>query len=308
MQHTIKLILLLLSTSLCACLIVCFGLKSGSEHFFSYYCQFLINLSKGDLGQSIVSGQPVIEEIFHRWPATIELGLVAMVIALSLGMCLGLIAALFQGHIIDRLIIAGALVLYSIPVYWLGLMLIIALSVWLELTPISGRIGFEYDIVPITGFLTLDSLWPRYFGKYQWHAYLSTVSHLILPAIVVASTPIAIFARVIRSSFLDIFSKKYILNAHAKGLSLPRIIFIHAFKNTLSEIGAVIGLQFFANVFIGSMIVEYIFGWPGIGNYMLNSVYARDYPVVQACLFLFGSLVLILNLCMDSRFYHDKKI
>ncbi|QZO15130.1 ABC transporter permease [Pseudoalteromonas piscicida] len=269
---------------------------------FSQFLIFMGNAVTGDFGSSVVSRQPVLNELLARWPATIELGVSAMVIALLLGIPAGVIAALNRNKVVDFVVMAASLVGYSMPIFWWGLILILFFSIGLDLTPVSGRVNILYDIEPVTGFMLIDSLLPNVYQEYGFTAFLSALSHLILPAFAMATIPIAVFARMTRSSMLEVLGEDYIRTAKAKGLSHYRIIWIHALRNALIPIVTVGGILFITSVITGAILTETIFGWPGIGSYLVNSVYARDYPVIQGAILLIGVFVILTNSVIEQLY------
>ncbi|TQV84973.1 ABC transporter permease [Aliikangiella coralliicola] len=263
------------------------------------YQNFLSQAVQGNFGTSVVSSRPVKEELLARWPATIELGLFAMLLSLLIGIPAGIIAAVYRRRIADYVVTISSLVGYSMPIFWWGLVLILIFSVTLDLTPVSGRLDILYDIEPHTGFMLIDSLLSNAREEYQLDAFASALHHLLLPGIVMATVPIAVFARITRSSMLEVLSEDYIRTARAKGLSEFRVIMFHAFRNALIPIITIGGLFFVSTVVAGAILTETIFGWPGIGNYIVSSVYARDYPVIQACILVIGMLVIIVNMTTE---------
>lgn len=280
-------------------LIVHYGFEINHADTAIKYVNFLKQVLHMDFGVSTVTGQPVLSEIMSRWPATIELGMIAMFMSMVIGIPLGVIASINQKNLLDRFLISISLIGYSMPTFWFALVLILFFSVGLDLTPVSGRLDIMYDVTPVTGFMTVDTLLKPINKQYHFNAFYSAVSHLILPSIVLASVPTAVFARMTRSSMLEILSKDFILSARARGLSEYRVILIHGLRNALTPILSVGGIHFITTVVMGSIVVEVIFGWPGIGSYIIQSVYARDYNVVQFFLLSMGAIVLIMNTLID---------
>ncbi len=258
------------------------------------YGNFVLNAIQGDLGSSIVSKRPVTEEFFGRFPATLELGLLGMLLAILLGIPLGIIAAVKRNTVWDYSLMGTALVGYSMPIFWWGLILIMFFSVGLGWTPVSGRVDVMYDIDHITGFLLIDS----WFSEDGVEAFASALHHLILPAFVLATIPLAAIARMTRSSLLEVLKEDYIRTAKAKGLSQKSIIVGHALRNALIPIITVIGLMLGA-VLTGAILTETIFSWPGIGRWLVDSVEARDYPVIQGGILLIAMAVMLVNLLVD---------
>jgi len=260
------------------------------------YFSFLGNLLHGDLGVSIVTKSPVMDEFLGRFPATIELSLIAIVFAVALGLPAGVIAAVRRGSIFDHTVMGVSLTGYSMPIFWWGLLLIILFSGILGWTPVSGRISFLYYFDRVTGFMLIDSLLSGQPG-----AFKSAVMHLILPAVVLGTIPLAVIARQTRSAMLEVMSEDYVRTARAKGLTPLRVIGIHALRNALITVVTVIGLQV-GVLLAGAILTETIFAWPGIGKWMIDSISRRDYPSVQGGLLMIASIVMVVNLLVDLTY------
>ncbi|MFC4160298.1 ABC transporter permease [Chitinimonas lacunae] len=263
------------------------------------YAGFVSRASQGDLGNSIVTGRPVGTELLARWPASIELGVAAILLALLVGIPVGVLAAINRNGVFDYLVTAGSLAGYSMPIFWLGLLLILTFSLALGLTPVSGRLDILYEVAPVTGFMMVDTLLPAVRREYGLEAFISALHHLVLPALTMAAVPIAVFARMTRASMVDVLSEDYIRTARAKGLAESRVIWLHALRNALLPIITVGGLFFVSAAVAGAILTESIFGWPGIGSYIVTSVYARDYPVIQGSVLMIGLLVVLINAAVD---------
>jgi dipeptide transport system permease protein len=258
------------------------------------YKSFVMNFFKGDLGRSVVTKRAVKEEFFERFPATLELGFSALFWAILLGVPLGIFAAFKRNKFWDYLIMGGSLVGYSMPIFWWGLILILVFSVGMGLTPVSGRISVFYDIEQVTGFLLIDSL----LSEDGLEAFWSAIRHLILPALAMGTIPLAIIARMTRSSMIEVLDEPYMRTAKAKGLNQNRILIFHALRNALIQVVTVIGLMF-STIVTGAILTETIFSWPGIGKWMVASVMARDYPVIQSGIVLIAMMVVMINLFID---------
>ena len=263
---------------------------------WAQYLTYLGNLLHGDLGRSLVTKKPVLAEFLTLFPATVELGLVAIVIAALVGVPIGVIAAIRRGSWFDQVSMTGALVGFSMPIFWWGLLLIILFSGVLGWTPVSGRISLMYFFPPVTGFMLIDSLLSGQEG-----AFASALSHLVLPAIVLATIPLAVIARQTRSAMLEVMGEDYVRTARAKGLSPARVIGVHALRNALIPVITTIGLQI-GVLMAGAILTETIFSWPGIGKWMIDSISRRDYPVVQSGLLLIAAIVMIVNLLVDLTY------
>jgi peptide/nickel transport system permease protein len=262
------------------------------------YFAFLGNLITLNLGKSIMSGVPVLDEIGTRWTATFELAIAAMLVAIVLGIPAGILAAVRKNRWQDQVTIAGSLLGVSLPVYWLGLLLIYLFSVTLNWLPPSGRlsVGIGLNFQPITGFYGLDALLQLNFS-----AFIDVIAHLILPALTLGTIPLAIMARITRSTMLDVLTQDYIRTAKAKGVPEHWVILRHAFKNALLPINTTIGLQF-GTLLGGAILTETIFSWSGIGSWIYEGILARDYPVVQGGVVLIAVVFVLINLLVDLSY------
>ena len=249
-----------------------------------------------DLGKSVITQAPVLQEFMALFPATIELAVCAILFALLLGIPAGIIAAVKRNSIFDHGVMATSLTGYSMPIFWWGLLLILLFSVQLGLTPVSGRIAVQYYIEPTTGFLLIDSLLTGDKG-----AFWSAARHLILPAIVLGTNPLAVVARMTRSAMLEVLGEDYIRTARAKGLSPFKVVGVHALRNALIPVVTVIGLQV-GVLFTGAILTETIFSWPGVGKWLIEAINRRDYPVLQGGMLLLGVMVMVVNLLVDVAY------
>jgi dipeptide transport system permease protein len=261
------------------------------------YLNYLGGLLQGDLGNSLVTREPVAREFAALFPATIELALAALLIAISIGMALGMAAALKRGSWFDQLVMATATVGNSMPVFWWGLILIMFFSVGLEWTPVSGRIGIEYDIEFVTGFMLIDAAIADLRGLEEG-AFVSAALHLALPAVVLGTVPMAVIARMTRSALLEVLREDYLRTARAKGLSPARVVLVHGLRNALVPILTVLGLQV-GSLLGGAVLTETIFSWPGIGKWIIDAIARRDYPVVQAGILVSALVFIAVNLVVD---------
>lgn len=257
------------------------------------YADYLGKLLQGDLGISLVTREPVTKEFLTLFPATVELAVCALLFAMLLGLPAGMIAGLKRGSVFDHGVMGAALTGFSMPIFWWGLVLIMFFSVNLGWTPVSGRIDIEFDIAQKTGFLLIDSYLSGEEG-----AFKSALMHLILPTIVLGTIPLAVVARMTRSSMLEVLKEDYIRTARAKGLAPTRIVVIHALRNALIPVITVIGLQTGA-LLAGAVLTESIFSWPGIGKWLIDSIQRRDYPVVQAGILISATIFIVVNLVVD---------
>lgn len=232
------------------------------------YASFARGVVRGDLGTSLRTNQPVTGIILERMPATLELAVSAMVVAVLFSIPLGIIAAVGKGTYVDHAATTVSLIGISMPTFWLGPLLAIVFSVWLGWFPVSGR---------------------------------GTVANLVLPAVTLGAPLAAILARMTRASVLEELRELYVMAARARGVSAARAVFAHAFRNSLIPIVTVIGLQFGA-VLTGAVITETIFAWPGVGRLLVQSISARDYPAVQGCILLIAVTYVSMNLFIDMLY------
>jgi peptide/nickel transport system permease protein len=267
----------------------------------SYPYQFFIylkNLFQGDMGVSIRSGTPVSEELWGHFLATAELSIAAMIISSMIGILAGVISSVRRQSIFDYTSMVLALAGVSMPIFWLGLMLMYLFSVKWRLLPMMGQFTMGLEPPSLTGLVALDCLLT---GNFQLFA--DSLKHLILPALTLATIPMAIIARMSRSSMLEVMSKDYIRTARAKGLGQRTVIFKHALKNAFLPIVTVIGLNF-GLLLGGAVLTETIFSWPGLGRYVVDSLLARDYPAVQGCILFFAVIMVVVNLIVDILYFY----
>jgi len=267
-----------------------------NEPIYTQYLMFLGRLVQGDLGETIWSRQKVAVEIKERFPATIELALAALVISSFFGLILGIISATKQYSVFDYLSMLGSLIGVSMPVFWLGLVLMLIFSVWLGWVPMSGRLGVAYDVDIITNFYLIDTLISG-----DWEDFKDAVRHLILPAIALSTIPLAIVARMTRSSMLEVLRQDYIKTAKAKGLSQFMIVMKHALRNGLIPVITVIGLQF-GILLGGAILTETVFAWPGVGKWIFDGVVKRDYMVIQGGTLVVATSYVLVNLLVDITY------
>lgn len=267
------------------------------------YLKFLGNLLQGDLGRSIRNRNPVIYEIRAAFPATIELTVLSMIFASFIGIAAGIISAIKQYSLIDNLTMVGALLGISMPVFWVGMMLMLIFGSRLGWMPISGRISRVTDLEVITNFYILDSIITQ-----NWAALRSTISHLILPAITLATIPVAMIARMTRSTTLEVLNQDYIRTARAKGLSEKVVILKHVLKNALIPVVTIIGLQF-GSFLGGAVLTETVFARAGVGRLLINGILGRDFPVIQGAVIVIASFFVFINLIVDILYsYLDPRI
>ncbi|MFT2775475.1 ABC transporter permease [Helicobacter pylori] len=267
-----------------------FGLNKPliEQYFF-----FINNVLHGNFGTSIMTGEPVMHEFLQRFPATVELALIALFMALVLGISVGVLATIKRYSVFDYSSMTFALAGISMPVFWLGLMLIYIFSVQLGWLPVFGRLSDVYYLDGPTGFYLIDSLIARDYG-----AFVDTIKHLILPSIVLATVSTAVIARMTRASMAEVSKEDYVRTAKAKGCSSFRVIFVHTLRNALIPVTTIAGLML-AGLLGGSMITETVFSWPGIGKWIVNALNQRDFPIIQSMSLIIAMMYIGANLLVD---------
>ena len=264
-----------------------------NEPLYVQYGMFLKRLIKFDLGETIWTRQKVWNEIKQRYPATIELSIAAMFLSCFFGVILGIISATKQYSWFDYMSMIASLIGVSIPVFWLGLVLMLVFSLYLGWFPMSGRMGIGIDLEIITNFYVLDAILTR-----NWPALKDVIWHLALPAAALSTIPLAIIARMTRSSMLEVLRQDYIKTAKAKGLGQTKIVLKHALRNGLIPVITVTGLQF--GIMLGAAILtETVFAWPGVGKWIFDGVVKRDYMVIQGGTLVVAACFVIVNLIVD---------
>lgn len=257
------------------------------------YLDCIGGLLHGDLGVSLSSGQPVASQLTDRLPATIELALTAMVLTVVLGIGLGALAALARNTWLDYLCRTIALLGFAIPWFLFALGLIVLFGVELRWLPVNGRLDPLIDYRPRTGFFLVESLLTG-----NWRVFLDALKHLTLPAVALGLTGAGLLARTVRATLLDTLHHDYIRTARAKGVRRGTVILRHALRNALLPVVTLIGIQF-GSLLGGALIVESIFGWPGVAKLLVDAIFARDYPVVQGGVILIAALFVLANMAAD---------
>lgn len=261
------------------------------------YWLYLQRMAQLDFGESIKTGRPVMDEISELYPATLELAFWAMVFAAVVGILIGVASAIKKNTWIDYTAMVGALVGVSMPVFWLALVLIMVFSVGFGWFPTGGRINVRFFFESITGVYLLDTfIYMVRDGNTEY--FLDALRHLVLPAVALGTIPLAIIARVTRSSMLEVLKQDYIKTARAAGISERRVIFRYALKNALLPIITVVGIQF-GLLLSGAILTETIFAWPGIGRWLYTAIQARDYPAVQGGVIVISTTFVLINLVVD---------
>jgi len=270
-----------------------FGLNRPLPVQYAYFLKSAFTL---DFGASLRTHQPVAGELRQFFGATIELSVAALIIALAIGIPAGVIAATFRGTPLDYGTMLVALIGISTPVFWAGIVLIYVLSFRLGIFPIGGIIATGIPLERITDAYVLDSLLTR-----NWLAFRSSLHHLLLPAIVLSTIPMAIIARITRSSMLEVLGQDYLRTARAKGLKDRLVITRHALKNALIPVVTAIGLQF-GGLLSGAFLTETVFGRPGLGRYVVAAIGARDYPAIQGTVLVVAILFVLINILVDIAY------
>ena len=260
------------------------------------YVRYIGHVLRGDLGQSLTTHDSVAREFATLFPATVELAFFALLFALIVGLPAGVLAAVKRNTVTDYAVMGVSLTGYSMPIFWWALLLILFFSVQLGITPVSGRIAVQFDVPAATGFMLIDTLLAGDLA-----AFRSALSHLVLPTIALGTIPLAVVARMTRSAMLEVLREDFVRAARAKGLPRWRVIVVHALRNALIPVVTVVGLQV-GLLLSGAILTETIFSWPGVGNWLIHGVQARDYPVVQGGILLIAGIVIAVNLFVDMLY------
>lgn len=264
--------------------------------YTAQYLAFLQRIAHGDWGLSFASQQPLLKEIWQVLPATIELTTYALVMSLIIGIPLGILAAMKPHSVLGKTLSAAALAGYSLPIFWWALLLIMLFCVTLGWLPTGGRLGVLYEIPHVTGFMLVDILLANV--SYQQAALHNALQHLVLPTVVLATYPTTVMIRFVRDAMLDVWEQNYIKTAKAKGLNRVQVLYRHALRNALLPVIKQIGLQF-STLLTLAMLTEVIFSWPGIGRWLIDSIYQRNFPAIQAGLLIISTLVITINMLTD---------
>ena len=266
------------------------------NNIFQQYFTYVNHLFSGDLGISMASQLSISSEIISVLPATIELTLVALFIAMVLGIPIGFIAAINHRKATDNIILSISMIGYSIPVFWLGLLAILIFSIQLGWLPSAGKISLLFEIEQVTGIQFIDILLSE--SPYKWQAFRDASAHIFLPACVIALAPATIFVRLARTAMMDVLDSQYIRAAKAKGLSFSQLIYHHAIRNAMVHVIRDVGLQF-ANLVTIAMVTEVIFSWPGIGRWLIESIFQRDHTAILGGLLALSSFIFIVHIITD---------
>lgn len=264
--------------------------------FDSQYIRYLGRLARADLGNSIHRRVAIADELKTRFPATMELALFSMVLAIIVGVPIGIISAARRASVIDSVTMVGALIGVSMPIFWLGLMEIMLFAVILGWFPSAGRLGHATEVSRITNLILVDSILTGNFT-----AFVDALRHLAMPTIALSTIPMAIIARMTRSSMLEVLREDYIRTAHAKGLREIVVLSRHALKNAFLPVITIIGIQM-SSLMAGAVLTETIFSWPGIGKWVYDAILGRDYPIVQSGTLLITIVIVLVNLVVDLSY------
>jgi len=264
--------------------------------FDSQYIRYLGRLARADLGNSIHRRVPIADELKTRFPATMELALLSMVLAIVVGVPIGIVSAARRASVVDSITMVGALVGVSMPIFWLGLMEIMLFAVILGWFPSAGRLNHATEVSSITNLILVDSILTGNFT-----AFVDALRHLAMPTMALSTIPMAIIARMTRSSMLEVLREDYIRTAHAKGLRELVVLSRHALKNAFLPVITIIGIQM-SSLMAGAVLTETIFSWPGIGKWVYDAILGRDYPIVQSGTLLITIVIVLVNLIVDLSY------
>lgn len=299
---TLRRLLLLLITLLLLTLVgfsLCYYTPNaplGGAKLLDAYSFFMRSLMRGDLGISSINGESISVQLKEVLPATIELCVLAFSLSLLVGIPLGVTAGVMRNKTPDIIISAIALVGFSIPVFWLALLLTLLFSLQLGWLPVSGRFDLLYQVEPVTGFALIDAWLSD--SPYRDEMLISAVRHLVLPIIVLAVGPTMEVIRLMRISTTDVFSKNYVKAAATRGLSRLTIIRRHVLRNALPPIAPQLGLQF-STMLTLAIITEVVFSWPGIGRWLVDAIRQQDYSAISAGVMVVGAMVITVNVLSD---------
>ncbi|NCP64029.1 MAG: ABC transporter permease [Paraglaciecola sp.] len=266
------------------------------SNIFVQYWYYLMDLYRGDWGQSFSSGLPLYEEVARTLPASIELSTYALLVSFAVGLPLGFIAGLRHHRNTDYALLSMSVLGYSIPVFWLAMILILTFALQLGWFPLSGRISLLYEIPRVSGFILLDIVWSDVSNKSE--VLLDAFRHLILPTLSIAAFTTTVILRITRRSVIETMNSDYIQAAYARGLNARQVLFRHGIRNAIMPILPLLAMQF-TTLLTNAMIVEVIFSWPGIGNWLIQAIYQRDFPAIRVGMLAVSALVVIFTMTID---------
>ena len=264
--------------------------------FLAQFWQYLLLMFEGDWGISFSSGLPLWSEIQESLPASIELASYALILSLLLGIPLGFWAGLRHHKRADYALQSLSAIGYSVPVFWLALLLILVFSLQLSWLPLSGRISLLFDVPHYTGFIVIDIIASDI--EHKQAALLSALQHMIMPTLSITIVNTAIIVRMTRRSVVQVMSSEFIQAAYTRGLSDYQVIMRHGVRNALLPILPLLAMQT-TTLLTNAMIVEVIFSWPGIGNWLIQAIYQRDYPAIRAGMLAVSSVVIVITVSID---------
>ena len=267
-----------------------------NEPLLTQYLTYMKALLSGDFGQSIKTGESVTSAFVDKFPATMELALCALLLAVVVGIPLGYLAARHQGRWLDSVVVSGSLLGVVTPVFFLAILLKLVFADWLDLFPSSQRQDVRIDATHITNFYVLDGILTR-----EWDAAWDALLHLVLPAIALGTIPLAIIVRITRASVAEVMNEDYVRTAEAKGLSPRTVSRRHVLRNALLPVVTTIGLQA-GLLFSGAVLTETVFAFDGIGRYLFQAISGRDYPVLQGFILFIALIYALINLLVDVAY------
>ncbi|KXO14138.1 Peptide transport system permease protein sapB [Moritella sp. JT01] len=263
---------------------------------FSNYFDYLMAISQGDLGVTTGTGQPVFDEILTVFPATLELCFSAFILSILIGVPIGTMAGMQRGSSLDSTIMAISLFIFSIPVFWLASLVMMYFALNWNWLPVTGRLNLLYEIDSVTGFMLIDTLISD--NPHSQDAFYDALKHLLLPTIVLATVPTTEVIRQMRNHVSDVMKQKYIKAAASKGLSKTQIILRHVLRNAIPNMIPHLGLQF-STVLTTAMVTEAVFSWPGIGRWLINSIYQQDHAAIQGGMLTVAIFVVTANVLTE---------
>jgi peptide/nickel transport system permease protein len=273
------------------------------QPIYVQFLRFAAGALRGDFGTSLRSNHPAFDDVWNAFPVTMQLSLAALLIAVFIGVPAGVLAALRPLSRFDNIIMTVSLFGVSMPIFWLGLMMILVFGAFLDWLPIGGVMPIGVDVVRVTGMSVVDSMLER-----RWDHVLTSLRHLVLPALTLGMVPLALITRITRSEMLSMRANDHVRTARAKGLSESRVVLKHILRNALIPVVTVIGLQI-GLLLSGAVLTETIYSLPGLGRLMVNAIFDRDYPVVQAAALLAAFVFVVTNLLVDLSYaYLDPRI
>jgi len=256
--------------------------------WYEQYFDWIWGAVQGDFGLSIITQEPILPLIVEKLKATIELAFFAVLFGTVFGVIVGAVAALKRNTFFDTVATVVSLIGISIPVFWLGILLIVIFAVKLGMAPTGGMIAFDTMITDVTGFPLLDAIITG-----NWSALRDLLSHLVLPAVTLGLTPAALIARTTRASVIEVMNEDYVKASMARGVGKFTVLRRHILRNAMIPVVTIIG---------GSIVTETVFSWPGLGREMINAIYANDYPVVQGAILVYAALIVLINMTVDITY------